>query len=84
MNWYVYIARARTGKYYTGITNAPEKRLIKHNSGAGSKMAKEQGPFVLQYVSEPFLNRSQAQIREHQIKGWTQVKKEKLIKGEWK
>jgi len=53
-NWYVYIAKARTKRFYTGISNDPDKRLIEHNSGLGSKFAIEQGPLKLVYVSLPF------------------------------
>ena len=75
--WYVYIAKTRTGRYYTGISNDVEKRIIKHNSGKGSMMAKQQGPFTL------VMNKSEARKREVQIKKWSRIKKEKLISGEW-
>ena len=82
MSWYLYIAKARTGRYYVGITTEPERRITEHNSGKGCRMAVNQGPFVLVYVSEPLLNQSMARKREIQIKGWTRAKKEKLISGE--
>ena len=81
--WYVYIAESRFKHFYTGITNNPELRIIKHNSGKGSQMATQQGPFTLIYVSKEFPDKSSARKREIQIKGWTKSKKEKLIKGEW-
>ena len=84
MSWYVYIAKARTGYYYTGITNNPEQRIIKHNSGKGADMAIKQGPFELVYVSSKFSDKSSARKREIQLKRWARDKKEKLIKGEWK
>lgn len=84
MIWFVYIAKSKTGRYYTGITNNPEARLVKHNTGKGSRMAVQQGPFNLSYISHPFTNKSEARKREAQIKGWSRDKKEKLIKGEWK
>lgn len=84
MSWYVYIAKAKTGYYYTGITPDPEKRILKHNSGKGSQMAIEQGPFELIYVSTEFPDKSSARKREIQLKKWSREKKEKLIKGEWK
>lgn len=84
MSWYVYVAQAKTGWYYTGITTNPARRIIKHNSGKGSQMAKQQGPFKMVYVSDTFINKSEARKREIQIKGWTRDKKEKLIKGDWK
>ena len=83
MNWFVYIAQAKTGYYYTGISPEPEKRIIKHNTGKGSQMAKQQGPFILVYTSKPFLNKSEARKREIQVKGWDRNKKEKLIQGDW-
>lgn len=83
MAWYTYIAKARTGRYYTGITNDPCKRIEKHNSGKGSLMAVQQGPFDLVYVSNEFPGKSEARKREEQIKGWSREKKEKLIFGEW-
>ena len=83
MSWYVYIAKARTGYYYVGISPTPEKRIIKHNSGKGSQMGLQQGPFVLVYSSAPFPNKSEARKREAQIKKWTREKKERLITGEW-
>jgi len=82
--WYVYIAKARTGRLYTGITTDPEERLIKHNSGMGSKFAIDQGPFELAYTSNSFISKSDARKREIQIKGWKRDKKIKLIQGVWK
>jgi len=84
MFWYVYIAIAKTDRYYTGITNNPKQRIVKHNSGKGSQMAIQQGPFKIAYVSDPFPNKSAARKREIQIKGWNREKKEKLISGIWK
>ena len=83
MYWYVYLAKAKTGRFYTGITTEPENRIVKHNSGKGSKFAKDQGPFELLYSSEAFLNKSKARKREIQIKGWSRAKKLKLINGDW-
>ena len=83
-SWYVYIAKAKTGRYYTGITTNPNKRIIKHNSGKGSRFAIEQGPFDLVYISKAFPGKSEARKREIQIKGWSREKKLNLISGAWK
>ncbi|MDP3948394.1 MAG: GIY-YIG nuclease family protein [bacterium] len=80
--WYVYIAKARTGFYYTGITTNVLERVIKHNNGKGLQMGKQQGPFVLVYESSSFPNKSEARKREAQIKGWSRLKKNKLINRE--
>lgn len=82
MPWFVYIALAITRRYYVGITTDPQKRIQKHNSGKGSKFAINQGPFVLMYTSQKFPNKSEARKREIQLKGWSQVKKQRLISGE--
>lgn len=81
--WYVYIAKAKTEKFYTGISTNPKERIYEHNSGKGSKFAINQGPFQLVYVSSPFLSKSEARKREIQIKDWSQNKKMKLINREW-
>jgi len=83
MSWFVYIAQARAGRYYVGITTDPQKRVEKHNNGFGSRMARQQGPFTLKYVSQPFGTKSAARKREVNIKPWNRKKKEKLINGEW-
>jgi len=83
MPWYVYIAKAKTNRYYTGITTNPQKRIEKHNVGKGSRFAIQQGPFELFWTSEKFSSKSEARKREIQIKKWTREKKERLIQGEW-
>ncbi len=81
--WYVYIARANTGRFYVGITIGPQKRIVDHNSGLGSKFARDQGPFTLVYISSKFNSKSEARKREIQLKGWSRIKKQKLIDGTW-
>ena len=81
--WYVYICNSNAGHCYVGISPDPEKRTAKHNSGEGSKMAKDQGKFTLVYVSKSFPDKSTARKQELQLKSWTREKKEKLISGEW-
>jgi predicted GIY-YIG superfamily endonuclease len=82
--WYTYIAQARTGRYYVGISQGPKKRIEAHNSGIGSQFARDQGPFEIRYISPLFTSKSEARVREIQLKGWSRVKKELLISGEWK
>jgi len=84
MSWFVYIARARTGRYYIGISTNDKERILKHNSGRGSRFARQQGPLELVYTSDSFPSKSEARKREIQIKGWSREKKEKLITREWK
>lgn len=81
-NWFVYIAEARTGRLYVGISTDPKERVQEHNQGKGAYFARLQGPFKLAYQSQAF-TKSEAAKREKQLKGWTQIKKKKLISGEW-
>lgn len=76
--WSVYIVRCRDGKLYTGITNNLDQRLKDHNRGKGCKYTAYRCPVMLVY-SEPHPDRSSAQKREAQIKGWSRRKKEILI-----
>jgi len=82
MPWFLYIAQARTGKYYVGITTDPARRILDHNTGKGSRMAKSQGPFTRIYTSPPLPDQSTARKREIQVKGWDRKKKERLIRDE--
>jgi|SRR3989344_938627 len=84
MSWFVYIARAHTGRYYVGMTQDIEARIREHNTKGGSRFAKQQGPFKLVYESSAFATKSEARKREIQLKGWSRDKKEKLIKGVWR
>jgi predicted GIY-YIG superfamily endonuclease len=83
MQWYVYIAKAASNYYYVGISPDPKERIIRHNTGNGSQMAKQHGTFSLLYTSSAFPNKSEARKREVQLKGWSREKKENLIKGDW-
>ena len=82
--WYVYICISKAGYYYVGISPNPRKRLEKHNSGHGAKMAIDQGGFDIVYISDSFVNKSLARKREIQIKKWSRDKKKKLIDHHWK
>lgn len=84
MKWYVYIAQAESGEYYTGISANPQKRLVRHNKGNGARFALQYGLLGLVYVSPPYSSRAEARKREIQVKDWSQIKKRKLIQGELK
>lgn len=80
--WYVYIIECTDRSYYTGMTWEPDQRWTQHLSGLGSRYTADHPAKSLVYVEE-FNELEQARLREKQIKGWTRVKKEKLINGEW-
>jgi putative endonuclease len=77
---YVYILKCADGSYYTGMSSDPDKRLDEHNAGLHKKSyTYSRRPLELVYA-EQYWNFNDAIAREKQIKGWTRVKKEALIK----
>jgi putative endonuclease len=77
---YLYIARCKDNSLYIGITSNPEKRIKRHNRGSGSRWVKQHGTAELVYT-EDFDTYLSARRRELQIKKWSRVKKERLVKG---
>lgn len=80
--WYVYIVECEDGSYYTGMTWKPNSRWIQHLSGLGSEYTSKHKPVKVVCLEE-YDSLEEARTREKQIKGWTRIKKEKLINGEW-
>ena len=78
--WFFYILRCRDNSLYSGITNNLDARLKEHNRGTGAKYTYSRRPVILIY-SEKYDNATEARKREEQIKGWSRIKKENLIKG---
>lgn len=78
-DWFVYILECKDKTLYTGITNNLERRLSQHENGTGAKYTKGRGPFKLIY-KEQYPDRSQASIREAEIKQLNRSDKNKLIK----
>ena len=78
--WFFYIIRCRDNSLYSGITNNLEQRLREHNRGGGAKYTLARRPVILVH-SERYDNVSEARKREEQVKRWSKVKKEQLIKG---
>ena len=67
MAYYVYILQSELdGTYYLGSTANLEVRVARHNQG-GSRYTKAKRPWKLIH-SEEFGNKSDALIRERQIK----------------
>ncbi|MDD5070754.1 MAG: GIY-YIG nuclease family protein [Candidatus Omnitrophica bacterium] len=79
-NFFVYILRCRDGSYYTGYTNDLEARLIKHNSGRGSKCTRSRLPVSLVWSREYRYFKSAISM-ERQIKSLTRKQKELIVKG---
>ena len=77
--YYVYLARCKDDTIYTGYTLDLKSREIKHNKGEGAKYTRQRRPIKIIYWEE-FKTMSKAMQREVQIKTWSRIEKEKLIK----
>lgn len=80
MAWFVYILSCSDNSLYTGIKWNLEKRLKEHNSGTYQSFTKSRRPVRLVYW-ERLSGKTEAAKREKEIKGWTRMKKEQLIKS---
>jgi putative endonuclease len=77
--YYLYILLCDKAFFYTGITNNLDKRIKEHKSGH-SFHTKRYSSIELVYT-ETYPIRLKAELREKQIKGWTNKKKKALIEG---
>jgi predicted GIY-YIG superfamily endonuclease len=77
-DWTVYILRCGDGSLYTGIAKDVQARVKQHSEGRGAAYTRTRLPVELLY-QEGGLTRSQALIREAQIKKMPRSKKEELI-----
>ena len=78
MAFYCYILECSDGSYYTGWSTDPERRLIQHNRGTGSRYTRSHRPVRLVYMVE-LPDKGSALKRERAIKALTRPKKLKLI-----
>lgn len=76
---YTYILKCADGTLYTGWTTDIHKRLLTHNEGKGAKYTRARLPVELVYWEESS-TRSEAQMRENNIKKLKRSEKERLIK----
>ena len=78
--WTVYILRCGDGSFYTGIAKDIHSRLRQHCEGRGAAYTRSRLPITLLYQENGF-TRSEALIREAQIKAMPRSKKEEIILG---
>ena len=74
-----YILKCSDNSLYTGWTNDIKHRLKMHNEGKGAKYTRTHHPLRIAYFEE-FEDRIQAMKREYEIKQFSHLQKEKLIK----
>jgi predicted GIY-YIG superfamily endonuclease len=82
MAFWVYILRCADGSYYTGHTDALEKRIADHEAGRIQGYTSTRRPVELVFT-QAFPTREEALAAELRIKGWSRKKKEAMIRGDW-
>ncbi len=78
MPFFVYILLCDDGSFYTGYTKNLNHRIKMHTNGKGAKYTKSHKPKKVVFV-ELFNTRSEALIRERNIKKKTHNQKQELI-----
>ena len=80
---FVYILECSDRTYYTGVTSNLEKRVFEHKSGKHQdSYTFSRRPLKLVFFCE-FTDINMAIEKEKQIKKWSRLKKEALIKGDY-
>ena len=81
---FVYILRCIDGSYYTGITRRDlEERLSEHQNGVDPKSYTfSRRPVVLIWNAH-FDRIDEAVETERRVKGWSRVKKEAMMRGDY-
>lgn len=78
MPYYCYMLECANGRYYTGWSTDPFRRLKQHNAGLGAKYTRMNGPSRLVYIEE-VPDHSTALKREIRIKRMKHPQKEALV-----
>jgi putative endonuclease len=81
MGAWFYILRLKSGQLYIGSTRNLQERYKAHYAGKACRTTKFDPPVAL-LNSETYNTFSEARKREAQVKRWTRVKKEALVKGD--
>ena len=82
MSFWTYLLRCADDSFYAGHTDNLERRLAEHQSGTLAGYIQTRLPLTLAW-SENFQTREEALAFERQLKGWSRIKKEALIAGDW-
>ena len=72
--WFCYLLECGDQSLYVGAAKDPDKRVRRHNSGAGARHTALRRPVKLIWKEEHPSERS-ARSREAEIKGWRREKK---------
>lgn len=79
-DWNLYVLRCGDGSLYTGVAKDVLARYEKHSRGKGAAYTRSRLPLEIVY-QENRLTRSEALVREIEIKRYPRGEKEKLIAG---
>ena len=83
-SYIVYILECADGSYYTGSAADLSQRIWQHETGASpSSYTYSRRPIKLVWASEETQRYFEALKWERQIKGWSRVKKQALIRGDF-
>ena len=82
MTFATYMLRCSDSSFYIGHSDDLETRIAQHHAGALPGYTHDRRPLDLVW-SESFGTREEALMAERQIKGWSRVKKEALIRSDW-
>ena len=74
--------RCADDSYYVGHTDDLERRIGMHESGECGGYTAKRRPVVLVW-SQEHATREDALTAERKIKGWSRVKKQAPIRGDW-
>jgi putative endonuclease len=75
--WFVYLVRAANGSLYCGISDDPQRRFVKHQSGKGARFFYSSPAVALVYI-EACGDRREALRQERLIKKLRKSAKEAL------
>jgi putative endonuclease len=80
--FYFYILRCSDNSLYCGQTNNLQRRIHEHNfdKNKSAKYLRAKKPVKLVYFEE-YTSLKEVMRREVQIKKWSKIKKEMLVKG---
>jgi putative endonuclease len=79
MTHFFYLARCADNSLYSGYTINIKERENAHNLGKGAKYTAARRPVKIVYF-ENFKTQREAMQREYEVKKWSKVKKEELVK----
>jgi putative endonuclease len=77
-SWFVYLVRAQNGSLYCGISDDPQRRFAKHQSGKGARFFSSSPAVALVYM-EAWPDKGEALRQERLIKKLRKSAKECLV-----